>query len=210
MGERIKEMFFDGSLVQKVQDKLPKLFYRAELESSRAGKVGMQVGSLRERILVALLIYYFGRENVETELPITKSEIDVSVFNNPISIKTLTGAVYNGVKIIWTVDAESARRFRLNYTPSCDMIFVRINWNNEGGLFYIPLEVQLEVFDKLGKTEYIKLPKEGTNPRGVEVTAKALRAFVDHENTLNIRINWKREVTKFDPFKRWLDLWEED
>ena len=68
MDERIKKMFLDKELVTKVQNKLPKLFYRAELESSRAGKIGMEVGTLRERILIALLIYYFGEENVETDL----------------------------------------------------------------------------------------------------------------------------------------------
>jgi hypothetical protein len=32
----------------------PKLFRIAEIESSRAGKVGMEVGSLGERVIVAL------------------------------------------------------------------------------------------------------------------------------------------------------------
>jgi len=84
MDKRIKEMFLDKVLVTKVQNKLPKLFYRAELESSRAGKIGMEVGSLRERILVALLIYYFGEKNVETDIGITEPEIDVKLFNNPM------------------------------------------------------------------------------------------------------------------------------
>lgn len=53
MDKRIKKIFDDINNVKKIQDKLPKLFYVAELESSRAGKIGMEVGSLRERILVA-------------------------------------------------------------------------------------------------------------------------------------------------------------
>ncbi len=55
---------------------MPYLFHLAELENSRAGKVGMEIGSLRERIVVSLLIYKFGEENVETEIPITEPEID--------------------------------------------------------------------------------------------------------------------------------------
>ncbi len=112
MDNRIKQVFFDSNTVKKIQDKLPKLFYVAELESSRAGKIGMEVGSLRERIIVALLIYKFGEESVETEIPITEPEVDVKVYNNPISIKTITGTSFSGVKLIWTVDADSAIHFR--------------------------------------------------------------------------------------------------
>jgi len=57
MSPKIREIFSDKELVARIQDKLPKLFQLAELESSRAGKIGMEVGSLRERIIVALLIY---------------------------------------------------------------------------------------------------------------------------------------------------------
>lgn len=88
---------------------MPKLFLLAEMESQRAGKIGMEVGSIRERILVSLLIYKFGEENVETEIPITKPEEDVQVFNSPISIKTKTGTGFSGVKLIWTVDAQKAQ-----------------------------------------------------------------------------------------------------
>jgi len=54
------ELFDDKNLVRKIQNKLPYVFQLSELESSRAGKTGMEVGSLRERIIVALLIYKFG------------------------------------------------------------------------------------------------------------------------------------------------------
>jgi hypothetical protein len=56
---RLLEIFEDEMLVNKIKKRLPYLFQLAELESSRAGKVGMKVGSLREKILVALLIYKF-------------------------------------------------------------------------------------------------------------------------------------------------------
>jgi hypothetical protein len=71
MDNRIKQIFSDSIIVSKIQTKLPKLFQAAEHESSRAGKVGMEVGSLRERIIVALMIFKFGENNVETEIPIT-------------------------------------------------------------------------------------------------------------------------------------------
>jgi hypothetical protein len=46
---RIIEIFEDEALIVKIQKRLPYLFELAELESSRAGKVGMEVGSLREK-----------------------------------------------------------------------------------------------------------------------------------------------------------------
>ena len=54
--------------------------------------------------MIALLIHKFGAENVETEIPITETEIDVKVYGHPISIKTITGRSLSGVKLIWTVD----------------------------------------------------------------------------------------------------------
>lgn len=128
MSGRLGEIFEDYKLVEKIKNRLPYLFYLAELESSRAGKIGMEVGSLRERIIVALLIYKFGEDNVETAIPITEPEIDIRLFDSPISIKTITGKEVRGVKLIWTVDAQKAREFRENYYPHCDILLIKINW----------------------------------------------------------------------------------
>jgi len=110
MPSRLMEIFEDEKLINRIKTRLLYLFQRAELESSRAGKIGMEVGSLRERIIFALfLIYKFGEANVKTEIPITEPEIDVRLFGNPVSIKTITGKDFGGVKLIWTVDAQKAR-----------------------------------------------------------------------------------------------------
>ncbi len=57
------------------------------------------------------MVYKFGEENVKIDIPITEAEVDVELFNNPISIKTITGGL-NGIKLIWTVDAQKAKEFR--------------------------------------------------------------------------------------------------
>jgi len=111
-------------LIKKIQKRLPYLFQLAELEASRAGKVGMEVGSLREKILIALLIHKFGEKAIKTEIPITEPEVDLELFGEPISIKTITGM--SGVKIIWTVDSQKAREFLDTYTPKCDTLLVQI------------------------------------------------------------------------------------
>jgi hypothetical protein len=210
MPNHLIEIFEDKKLIERIQKRLPHLFQLAEFESSRAGKIGMEVGSIRERIIVALLIYKFGEANVESEIPITESEVDVKLFGEPISVKTITGNSLGGVKMIWTVDAEKARQFSEEYYPHCGILLIQINWGKEGGFYYIPIKVQKKLFDKIGRREYIKLPKAGTNPRGVEITKEALVSLVEDSETKVIKINWQRKEIKFNPYKRWVDLWKED
>ncbi len=204
----VRDIFTDSKLVNRIKQKLPKLFGMAALESSRAGKIGMEVGSLRERIITALLIYKFGLTAVDTKLPITEPEADVKLSERKISIKTITGE--GGVKAVWTVDAQSAQRFIYGYVPQCDIIFVKICWGtNKGGFYVIPLNVQLEIFKRLGRERYLNMPKAGTNPRGVEYSKEAIKAMISHKNTPRIEIDWKKEVSDYDTFKRWVDYWAE-
>ena len=42
----VAQLFKKEENIKRVQAKLPYLFQMAELESSRAGKIGMEVGSL--------------------------------------------------------------------------------------------------------------------------------------------------------------------
>lgn len=210
MNYEISQLFYDKVLIERIKVKLPYLFQLAELESSRAGKIGMEVGSVREKIITALLIYKFGEQNVESEIPITEAEVDVKLFGNPISIKTITGKKPVGVKLIWTVDAQKANEFSKKYRPNCDMILVQINWDNGGGFYYISQETQVEVFESIRRENYIKLPKQGTNPRGVEMSNEAMQKLINHPNTLQISINWKKEKINFKPFARWVELWQID
>ena len=210
MIQQITGIFEDQETIRKIQSKLPYLFQLAELESQRAGKIGMEVGVLRERILVSLLIYKFGENNVETKIPITEHEIDAFLFNKPISVKTKTGISYSGVKLIWTVDREKVLEFRRNYKPSCDMLFTQIVWDNKGALYYIPKETQIQVLKKLGNEHYIKLPTQGTNPRGVEITSTALKSLVKHERTLKIEIDWIKSNIEFNPYEKWVEHWKQN
>ncbi|MCL0035172.1 ThaI family type II restriction endonuclease [Thermodesulfovibrionales bacterium] len=210
MSSKLIEIFEDTKLVSRIKNKLPYLFQLAELESSRAGKIGMEVGSLREKIIIALLIYKFGEVNIETDIPITEPEVDVKLFGIPISIKTITGKGFSGVKLIWTVDAQKAKEFREAYYPHCEILLIQINWGDIDGFYYIPLEVQKRFFDKVGREGYIKLPKPGTNPRGVEITKDALSSLVRDTSSKVIEINWQKTKIVYNPYKRWVDYWRED
>ena len=208
MLSRLIELFEDKELMNKIRKRLPYLFQIAELESSRAGKIGMEVGSLREKILIGLLIYKFGEENVETQIPITEPEVDVKLFGHPISIKTITGM--GGVKFSWTVDAKKAREFVERYTPKTDILLVQIKWNETGNFFYIPLEVQQRIFRSIGRNRYFKLPKPGTNPRGVEVSKECLLMLMKDKDTKSMKIAWRRSRIKYNPYQRWVDYWKEE
>jgi len=210
MPSHLVEIFEDEKLVDKIKKRLPYLFQLAELESSRAGKIGMEVGSLRERIIVALLISKFGEEKVNTGIPITEPEVDATLFAQPVPIKTITGKGFGGVKLIWTVDARKAREFRESYYPHCEMLLIQINWGNIGGFYYIPLKIQRRLFERVGGEKYIKLPKPGTNPRGVEITKEALEALVEDKQSRTIEISWQKREIQYNSYKRWVDYWRED
>lgn len=207
MSSRLAEIFEDEKLVGEIKSRLPRLFHLAELESSRAGKIGMEVGSVRERIIVALLIYRFGEANVQTAIPITEPAVDVRLFGQPISIKTITGKQFSGVKLIWTVDPQKAYEFRENYYPRCDILLAQIRWNDTGGFYYIPVEAQIALFDEVGRERYIKLPKPGTNPRGVEIAKEALSILTKDKMSKVIEIYWHRGNVDYNPYKRWVDYW---
>ncbi|MEK6705613.1 MAG: ThaI family type II restriction endonuclease [Bdellovibrionota bacterium] len=209
MNSHLLEIFSDEKLIVRIQQRLPRLFRIAELESSRAGKIGMQVGSARENIVVALLIYKFGENNVQTDIPITEPEVDVRLFGHPISVKTITGGGFSGVKLIWTVDTQNARAFQESYYPSSDILFVQIVWGGEGGLFCIPVETQRQLLEKIGCERYIKLPKLGTNPRGAEISKEALQSLIRDEGTKVIKVNWQKPEMDYRPYQRWVDYWNE-
>lgn len=170
MASRLIEIFEDKKLMKKIKERLPHQFQLAELQSSRAGKTRMEVSSLWERIIVALLIYRFSEANIETEIAITEPEVDAKLFGEPVSIKTITSKSFSDVKLIWTVDAQKAKEFYESYYPHCDILLNQINWNDTGGFYYIPLQAQKRLFAKIGKQNYIKLLKPGTNPRDIKLS----------------------------------------
>ena len=162
-------IFDDAFIVKRIQKKLPHLFQLAEMESQRNGKVGMEVGSTREKILIALLMYKFGLDDVNADINITVPEIDVFVKDEPLSIKTVTtqnGRWGNGTKLVWSVDANTALNFKYKYSPVCGMMLAQIQWDDEGALYFFSKELQEKVMNHLGKDVYMNLPKPGTNSRG--------------------------------------------
>jgi hypothetical protein len=217
-GTPLDELFRDKSLCEKIRRKLPLLFALAEQQASRAGRVGMEIGTLREQILVALFIYKFGEENVDLDIPIAEHEVDVRVLGYPLSIKTTAVQSQRApaMKIAWTVDWEKVKEFVKTYEPKCDMLLVIVRWGGIGGFYGIPLQVQKEVFEHLGKEKYLRVPKQGTNPRGVDISSGAVKELLEHALTKALTIEWRRPTDltarelRLAPYKRWLQYWQEE
>lgn len=213
MGSVYNKLFDDNLIVRRVKNKLPHLFQLAELESSRNGKIGMEIGSVRERILIALLMYKFGIDIVNPDIPITAPEVDVYVENTPLSIKTVTAKSdkYSSIKLIWTVDSSKALEFKNTYIPSCDMLLAKIKWGGAGKLLLFSKESQQKVLNDIGRDRYIKLPKANTNARGVEITAEALKLLENCDDTRVIDINFVREKIDYrEVYTKWLDAWTDE
>ena len=217
-GTPLDELFRDKRLCEKIRLKLPFLFALAEQQASRAGRIGMEVGTLREQILIALLIYKFGEASVNLDTPITEHEVDVRVLGHPLSIKTVKAQSQRApaVKIVWTVDWQRVEEFVETYEPKCDMLLVIVRWDEIGGFYGIPLQVQKEVFEHLGKENYLRVPKQGTNPRGVDISSVAVEELLEHSLTKALTIEWRRPTDltarelRLAPYKRWLQYWQEE
>ncbi len=210
MASVYNKLFDDELIIRRVKNKLPRLFQLAELESSRNGKIGMEIGSVRERILIALLMYKFGIDIVNPDIPITSPEVDVYVDDTPLSIKTFTTANgnFSSIKLIWTVDSQKAQEFKDTYIPSCDMLLAKIYWNNVGKLMLFSKESQQKILSSIGRDRYIKLPKKNTNSRGVEISKEALTLLSDCHDTQVIDIKFTRgKIDYREVYTKWLDAW---
>ena len=118
---------------------------------------------------------------------------------------------WNSVKLIWTVDAQKAIEFKKTYVPSCDMMVAKICWNGEGKLLLFSKETQCTILNQIGRDRYIKLPRENTNARGVEITAEALELLEGADDTRCIKINFTREEIDYrEVYTKWLDAWHEE
>ena len=72
-------------------------------------------------------------------------------------------------------------------------------------------ESQQQVLNDIGRDRYIKLPKENTNARGVEITAEALSILETNKDTRCININFTREKIDYrEIYTKWLDAWREE
>ena len=195
---------------EKIQKVLPTLFNMVELENRRGNRLGMEVGTARERVLIALLMYVYGYKSVEFP-PSNSPELDVLVNNQPLSIKTKSSRGLTGVKVVWTVDWNKIDDFLRTYVPASHLLYINIIWGKTGSFFLIPEHVQRAVLERLTIIDYTKVPPRGTNPRGVELSKTAMHLLQTHQDTQSLTIDWKRDkslLVERALYDRWIGLWD--
>lgn len=206
---RFGEEIFEGKFASRVQRILPTMFNMVELENKRGEKLGMEVGTARERVIIAMFMYIYGSDVVKFP-PSTSSEIDVLVNGNPVSIKTKMNAASGaGVKLVWTSDWDRVDQFVDEYMPTSHLLFINVTWGEESGFYLIDRSTQRELWRDMGR-DYFKIPRRGTNPRGVEMSREAMLAIQGHKDTLSMMILWNRPDSLLRDrhlYGRWVDLW---
>jgi hypothetical protein len=179
-----------------------KLLRDSHAESLRDGKLTMDVGTSRERDLIAVLCKYFGRDCINWNIPSDFSE-DVLIENKPVSIKHLTTTLRNNCntlpsfKIKWTSNADAAERHIEEYIKSewTDYLIVS-EIDNKGVTVNVISPSQVNRVIKFLKRRAFKEISRKNNIRGIEFS----------EITLNLLKNCCKSVRfKADVFSRLLD-----
>lgn len=201
---------FTSPYRERVIKVLPTLFNMVELENRRGKKLGMEVGTARERVIIALFMYVYGFEKIEFPES-TSPELDVLVDGHPVSIKTKSTGGFSGVKLVWTVDWDAIDGFLDSYYPKSDLLYINILWGKVGSFNLVPQHVQAELLQEIGIVRYTKVPARGTNPRGVEFSREALGSLVGHQETQSLQIAWNRDpslLVERALYGRWIELWD--
>lgn len=198
------EWFNDQLFTSLVKNNLPKLFKKAEIESIRGGKIGMEVGVLRERILIALLLKSFGDKNVKFDFSSTDNSKDTQVFDDVLSIKTFMNNGYGGIKVFWASDNKTVMNAVSNYVPQNHLLISNINWGTKnGGLYLIDLETQIEIFNNIGVEKYLKI--NNGNNRGISIQTEVLKTLLSHKKTKRIIVNWEDPKLNYNIYERWIN-----
>ena len=201
----IVEIFEDPKKSEKLTRGLPKAFEMASLELPSGNPA---VGFLREHAITGFFLHLIGKDKIKIPSSGNKKGFDISVCGEPLSIKTVTAN--GGVKVVWTVDDDSVKKeIGGIYKPDCDMLLTKIYWGKEcPSIFYIPLSVQRDIYDKLGSKEYLTAAS-GTNHRGISIRQPAMKKLLEHPSTLSMVVNWQMVGLDYTPYSRWEEFWEE-
>lgn len=200
MNRCIVDLLTNHESANKLVSGLPIAFEQASLEMPSNPAVGM----IREQALIGFFYNTIGSGQIRTMKHGNQRGHDLMVCGKELSIKTVTKN--GGIKILWTVDQGSIANESL--IPDCDIFLVQIWWGeNCRSIFYIPLEVQLEICNQMGANNYHKIGKTGTNNRGIELSKDALSYLLKHNNTISLQVNWTKQGLNYTPYKRWEDFW---
>jgi hypothetical protein len=181
------------------------LYQASHLECSRSRGLTPEVGSSRERDLIAS---FCNNKSLDVNYNISnENEEDVIIDNKKISIKHSSNKTVNqrGIKIIWTVDSNKREHFINNHTFTCDMLIVYVRFEEE--LDQGELEIVYLPAELLEKHRSDKMFKclEG-NSRGIEFQKDAFNTVVK-EALFHIQIKFSNmECELKDPVAKRVTL----
>lgn len=207
---QLRSLFHKRDVVSYIQKVLPDLFYKAEMECTRGGKIGPEVGCLREQQLVSMLKYFLPKGNVNEDVPSMMPEVDVEISGKPLAIRTAKDI--NGVKASWKVDPIQVENFINTYRPKADLLFVHVQWGKNDlfekypSIYHVPIEAAIMVHTRLGKG-YLVPPKKGTDSKGIQFSRRAIMELLNHPLTAVMSVEWIRPTYKHDPLHRWFKMW---
>ena len=203
MNNLIVKILRSPYFIGNIERKLPPAFEMVGQQTS-----GPEVGGLREAVLIGMFMAFFGDEQVVPNESAVKADIDCYVGDGPLSIKTVTGKALNNVRIKWTVDPEKVREFIDTFKPTCDLLIVRILWEAQGRISYLPLETQQQAYAKLGTGYFDYRP--GTNTRGVNLSRAALESMEKDPKATIVPVQWYRSVEPQPKYDRWVSYWRDE
>jgi len=190
---------------------LISLYQSSQIECSRANGLTPEVGSSRERDIIASLV---NNPSLEVNYSIhNQNHEDVIVNKKKISIKHSSNKYNNGngIKIIWTVNKEKRDEFIEKFYFTCDLMIIYVRFlgmihQGELEIIYIPKEVLLhqQCAFLIAKQPVFKC-LEGNN-RGVELDKKFFEKIILY-CLFRIKISFRNIITEYtNPINKRLKL----
>ena len=193
------------------QRDLITLYSDSQSECKRNGKCTMEIGSSREKDLLAVLKRYIGA-GIKTDLDNALVE-DFRYNDQRISVKHSSDVVGAGsIKAKWTSDGDQADAFirdMLEHSTRTDvdgvhhythilLVHIRVETKTINALMVSATTV-LDIVRTLGAAAFKS--SKGTNNRGVEYSRKMIQKFVERAY-FHVKMTGADVKTDIDPIER--------
>lgn len=168
--------------LQEVQRNLVYLYQQSQSECTKNGKLSMEIGTSREKDLIAVLHYHMG-DDVEYNVGVHAPE-DIKICGQKFSIKHSSSSVGKGsIKWKWTSDAQQATNFKEQLMSSftdkyySNMILVYIDASSMTiTIVGVLKDVIIEGVKNLMEQAFVS--RTGTNNRGVEFSPRMIKHII--------------------------------
>ena len=117
----MSKTFDELDFIEAVQNQIPDLLSRADLEAKKYGKIGLNAGTFRKKAIIDFLIKQFDTEKIQFP---DSPDIDLIIDKLPVKIRTITGK--SGIKIKWTIDRNRVMDYIMDYEPICGILLIHL------------------------------------------------------------------------------------